>query len=125
MRTNYIAFLVLAAVCVLAAVSSCSTLAVTGAKKYRVDITNAVNAVSADINSDGKISDRVLGKLQKVLDKNRTEFGKNGTFVKSEEILKLIDEAKADPTNAFEKYQQVQQNVTYIVDMIRTEVPDS
>lgn len=124
MRKIYIALLLIAAAYLLAATSSCKTLAVSGAKKYRVDITNAVNAISAEINTDGKISDQAISKLQKVLDANRTEFSKFGTFVKAEEIMKYIDEAKADPTNAFSKYQQVQQDAAYIVDMIRSEVPD-
>jgi hypothetical protein len=124
MRTIFIALWLITTVCTLAAASSCSTLAVTGAKKYRVDITNAVNNVSAEINSDGQISDAALAKLNKVLETNRAEFSAYGTFVKSEEIVKLVGEAKADPANAFKKYQQVQQAATYIVDMIRSEVPD-
>jgi hypothetical protein len=123
MRKMYIALLMITAVCLLAA-SSCKTLAVGGAKKYRVDITNAVNAISQEIDSDGKISDASLAKLQKVLDTNRGEFGKYGTFTKGEEIVKYYNEAKADPANAFAKFQQVQQDAAYIVDMIRSEVPD-
>ena len=124
MRKIYIALLLITAGFIVAASSSCKTLAVTGAKKYRVDITNAVNAISAEVNTDGKISDQSIKKLNKVLDTYRGEFSKFGTFVKAEEILKYIDEAKADPTNAFAKYQQVQQDAAYIVDMIRSEVPD-
>jgi hypothetical protein len=124
MRKIFIALLLITTVLMLAATSSCKTLAVSGAKKYRVDVTNAVNNISAEINSDGKISDQAYGKLTKVLDTYRAEFSKFGTFTKAEEIIKYIDEARADPNNAFSKYQQVQQDATYIVDMIRSEVPD-
>jgi hypothetical protein len=124
MRKIYIALLLITTVCMLAAASSCKTLAVTGAKKYRVDITNAVNNISAEINSDGKISDQAYSKLKKVQDTYRAEFSSYGTFTKSEEIIKYIDEARADPNTAFAKYQQVQQDANYIVDMIRSEVPD-
>lgn len=124
MRKMLIAFLCVAAICALVAESSCKTLAVSGAKKYRVDITNAVNAISAEITSDGKISDRALAKLNSVLDTNRADFSNYGSFTKAEEIVKLVGEAKADPNNAFQKYQQVQDKAAYIVDMIRTEVPD-
>lgn len=124
MRKIYVALFLIATICILAASSSCRTLAVTGAKKYRVDITNAVNTISSEINNDGKISDRAIAKLKKVLDANRADFGQYGTFTKAEEILKYNDEAVADPNVAFAKYQQIQQDATYIVDMIRSEVPD-
>jgi hypothetical protein len=123
MRKILIALLFIAIVCVLAE-SSCKTLAVSGAKKYRVDITNAVNSISHEIDSDGQVSDAAFAKLNKVLDANRTEFGKFGTFGKAEEIVKYYNEAKADPANAFAKYQQIQLDASYIVDMIRSEVPD-
>jgi hypothetical protein len=119
-----LALLLLAGACLLSTLASCRTLALSGAKKYRVEITNVANQVAREIGTDGVVSDRTYAKLKKTLDTYRTQFGKYGTFVKAEEIVKYVDEAKASPGEAFRKFQYVQSNVDYIIDMIRTEVPD-
>lgn len=124
MNATRLALLLLAAACLLSVLASCRTLALSGAKKYRVDITNVANQVAREIGTDGQVSGKTYEKLHKVADTYRDSFGKFGTFTKLEEIIKYIDEAKATPTDAFHKYQYVQSDVDYVIDMIRTEVPD-
>ncbi len=123
MRTFHIALVIVAAACLLLQVA-CKTLAISGAKKYRVEITNAVNQVGEDIANEGKISAAHLAKLQKVLDTYAADFSAYGTYTSAQKIIELVKEAEADETIAFSKYKEVQSKINYIQDMVRTEVPD-
>jgi hypothetical protein len=123
MRTLHIALVIVAVSCLLLQ-AACKTLAISGAKKYRVEITNAVNQIGEDITNDGKISDAHLAKLQKVLDTYAADFSKYGTYTSSQDIIRLVGEAKQDEANAFAKYKEIQSKINYIQDMVRTEVPD-
>lgn len=124
MRKFYIVLLIAAGVSVLASAVSCKTLAISGAKKYRVEITVVANEIDTEISTAGKVSDKMIAKLQKVLDKYQAEFSNYGTYRDGQEIIKLVNEGRADPAIEFSKYKEVQQKVASIRDMIRTEVPD-
>jgi hypothetical protein len=93
-------------------------------KKYRVDITNSVVIISEEINSNGLVSDQARSRLETVLDRYRARFSQYSTFIKSEEILALIDAAKNDPASMFAKYMTIQRDAEYIIDNMRAEVPD-
>lgn len=123
MRTLHIALVIVAVSCLLLQ-AACKTLAISGAKKYRVEITNAVNQIGEDITNSGEISDAHISKLKKVLDTYAAEFSTWGTYTNAQEILQLIEEAKQDSNTAFSKYKEVETKINYITDMIRTEVPD-
>lgn len=123
MRTIHIALVIGAVACLLLQVA-CKTLAMTGAKKYRVEITNAVNQVGEDITNEGKVSAAHVKKLQKVLDTYAADFPTWGTYINAQQIIKLVEEAEQDQATAFTKYKEVQSKINYIQDMIRTEVPD-
>lgn len=98
--------------------------AISDSKKYRVDITNSVVIISEEINSDGLVSDQARTRLATVLDRYRAKFSQYSTYLKSEQILDLIDAAKKDPATMFAKYVTIQRDVEYIIDNMRAEVPD-
>jgi hypothetical protein len=109
---------------IIASVVSCNTLAVTGLKKYRVEITVAARDIETEITTQGKVSQKMIDKLQGILDKYKDEAGNFGTYKDSEDIIKLVKEGWADPNVEFSKYKEVQVKINSITDMIRTEVPD-
>jgi hypothetical protein len=109
---------------ILASAVSCNTLAVGGLKKYRVEITNAASDINTEISTNGKVSEKMISKLEGILAKYKDEAGNFGTYRDAQDIIKLVKEGWADPTTEFAKYKEVQMKTNSIQDMVRTEVPD-
>ena len=107
--------------------NSCNALALTGAKKYKVDLSNILLALKADIENNGEVSDKNLSKLEGFLAKHREEFSTKGSFMRASEALTEIRTARdeyAAGRNGFMNYQAAKQLIFQTQDMLKTEVKD-
>jgi hypothetical protein len=102
----------------------CNALALGGAQKYKVDLTNILMNVQDEIESEGQVSDRTFNKFQSFMENNEEEFSSKGSYIKAEEVLDFIIEARNSPDDSFMKYQSAKVEITLVFDMLKTEVSD-
>lgn len=123
-KTGILAAVVLA---FLLGLCSCNSLALTGPKKYKVDLSNILLAVKGDIENTGAVSEKNVTKLQEFLDANREEFGTKGSFIRTQEALDSIlasQSAIAEGKDGFMMLQEAKQSIYSAQDMLKTEVKD-
>ena len=107
--------------------SACNSLALTGPKKYKVDLQNIMLQIKSEIDNQGSVSEKTMNKLDGFLEKHREEFGGKGSFMRSEEALEAIKEAKAgeaEGKNVFQKYLEVKQSMNSAGDMLAPEITE-
>ena len=117
----------LAAICALMLcgyVASCTTLALEGDRKYKVDLTNVLVVIRDEISNEGEVSERSAQKLDGVLAKYEEKYGRKGSFQHSSDIPELIKSASANPETSFDTLQQIQHKITMILDTLKTEIRD-
>jgi hypothetical protein len=119
-----IALLVLVATGLLLGMLGCNALALSGEKKYKVDLQNALLRLQDEIEQNGEISDRAMGKLQAVLDKYQEEFGNNGSYATALKLIETANRIKDEPNNEFTLNQSVLMMIVDIQETLKTEIKD-
>lgn len=102
----------------------CNSLALGGAQKYKVDLTNILMKIQDEINKDGAVSDQTFNKFQTFMEDSKEEFGGKGSYYRAEEVMKCLVEARTNPENAFMQYQSAKLEITLCFDMLKTEVSE-
>ena len=102
--------------------ASCQTLALTGAKKYKVDLTQVMMKIQAEIEQDGEVSDRTVEKLENLINASRDEYGKKGSFIRSEYVLETLKQAKEKPDEKFQILRSTSVVCDEVLEMLKTEV---
>lgn len=115
-------WLVLATIVV--GVVCCNTLALSGEKKYKVDLSNVLLNIVDEIETNGAVPDRTFNKLAGLLEKSEEEFGIRTSHMQSKAALESLQKAKDDPSNAFEHYQNALMCIANVQDALKTEVRD-
>ena len=102
--------------------SSCRSLALSGAQKYKVDLTQAMMKVQVEIEQEGQVSERTLAKLENVLEKYGEEFSKKGSYIRASQVLDNIKEAQGDPNNQFQMLRSTLIVIDEVLETLKTEV---
>ena len=116
--------ILLLGIVLVALLVSCTALALTGAKKYKVDLTNILMKIQDEINNEGAVSDKSYNKFKSFMAKSEPEFGKKGSYVKAEKVEECLDIARAEPDKAFYQYQSAKLEISAVFDMLKTEVAE-
>ena len=124
MHAFRITMILLVALGFVLAVASCNTIAITGDKKYKSDMSNALQNVKNEIEQNGSVSDAKLKKLESLLASYQEEYSKKGSHIISTEAVEMIYKAKEDPANEFKLLQQANQSIYQALDTLKTEVKD-
>lgn len=119
-----IALLVLFAVGMLLGSFGCKALALSGEKKYKVDLQNALLRIKDEIEGAGVISDNSIKKLQGILDKYEKEFSERGSYVSAVKLIEAAARVKEEPQNEFMINQSVLMMIVDIEDTLKTEIKD-
>ncbi|HES58557.1 MAG TPA: hypothetical protein ENO21_03905 [Firmicutes bacterium] len=116
--------ILLLGVLLAALILGCNALALGGAQKYKVDLTNILMKIQDEIENEGKVSDQTFNKFENFMESNEEEFGNKGSYVKAEEVMKCLVEARNNPANAFMQLQSAKVEMTLVFDMLKTEVSE-
>ncbi len=100
----------------------CNALALGGAQKYKVDLTNILMQVQDEIDNEGVVSDQTFNKFKTFMENNEEEFGNKGSYVKAENALECLITARNDPEKAFFQQQSAKLEINLCFDMLKTEV---
>lgn len=119
-----IALLVLVATGLLLGMLSCNALALSGEKKYKVDLQNALLRLQDEIEQKGEITDRSMGKLKSVLSKYEEEFSNRGSYMTALKLIDTVDLIKEQPQNEFTLNQSVLMMIVDIQETLKTEIKD-
>ena len=118
-----IGILLTAAVLLLVIAGGCKSLALSGARKYKVDLTNALLNIQTAIETDGVVKQGEIDKLDQVLTKYEPEFGNKGSFSTSKRILESLKKVVAEnPPNAFQLYRSAISDIAGVNELLKTEV---
>jgi hypothetical protein len=115
-------WLVLATIVV--GVVCCKTLALSGEKKYKVDLSNVLLNIKDEIDTNGVVSDKTYNKFADFLEKSEEEFGIRASHMLSKDALESIRQAKDDPNSKFQHYQNALMSIANVQDALKTEVKD-
>lgn len=99
------AVLVMMAFCIGLQIVACNSLALSGDKRYKTEVNNVLLNAQADFDKNGAISEATQKKMTALLTKYEAEYSGKGSYMKLKDMVTAIDEAEADPANAFKKYQ--------------------
>jgi hypothetical protein len=122
MRFVFSALLILFAASLLASASGCTSLALTGPKKYKVDLQNVLVNMDREISNDGKITDKTSQKLDQVLVKWQADMSKQGSYMTAVKIQDTLKQIKTDPNNEYGLNQSIELYITDINEMLKTEI---
>lgn len=122
MRNVSTIILALVAASMLIGILGCTSLALTGAKKYKVEVTNVLLKMKAQIEQDGEITEATTNKLSKVLDKYETEFGKKSSYLTCKIMLDTLQGAETSGRTTFQINQDVMAMIVDVLDTLKTEV---
>lgn len=122
MKLFHITICLLFLACFAANLASCKALAMSGIKKYGVEMTNAVQNIDDQIKQDGVVSDAAIAKLGSVIDKWSGQFGKNNSSAKALELKALCEQAKT-AASPFNVYKEAQMKIMEVVDALKLEDP--
>ena len=122
MRSVSVVLLIVVFASLLLGSVSCTALALSGAKKYKVDLSNVMLKVRDQIESDGEVNERTTAKFESVLAKYEEEFGMKGSHIRATEALAEIKQAQANPVDAFMHYRNADVKISDVMDMLKTEV---
>ena len=120
MRFVFGALLILVSAGLLA--SSCQSLALSGPKKFKVDLQNVLVNMDREITNDGHVSDKTSAKLDAVLLKYQGEYAKLGSFMTAQQIQITLQQVKTEPNNEFNLNKSIMMNISEVNDMLKTEV---
>jgi hypothetical protein len=114
---------VLIAAALLGILASCQSLALSGSRKYKTDLLNALLNIESEIEKDGAVTDRNIDKLEKVLARYEPEYGKKASFMYASEVLRICKDVQTNkPADAFSQYKSVQMQITNTGEVLKTEV---
>jgi hypothetical protein len=114
--------LVLMVICVGLQFVACSTLAMNGDKRYKVELNNILLRVQSDFDKSGAVSGDTRKKLDDFLTKYEADYSSKASYTDAKKMRDLINEAEADPNTAFGKYQQALALKTSAEEYLTTEV---
>ncbi|GEM_PF-2638879 len=124
MRNASTIILALVAACLLIGMLGCTSLALSGGKKYKVDVTNVLLRMKAQIEQDGEIADGTVSKLKSVMSKYEAEFSQNGSYVTCKRIVETLEGAKDSSLTTFQMNQNVMQMIVDVLETLKTEIKD-
>jgi len=119
-----IILLALVAVGLLLGMLSCNSLALSGDKKYKTDLTNVLLKIKAQIEQEGDVPEGSVTKLEKLLDNNEEQFGKKGSFREATMIVEDLKNANADPAQKYSMNQNALLKIIGVLETLKTEVQD-
>lgn len=122
MKTLRNGILVLMALCVGLQIVACTTLALSGDKRYKVELNNIFTNVQADFDKDGGISPATKKKLDELITKYEADYGTKASFTDMKKMRDKIVEAESNPDNKFHIYQEALQLKTEAEQYLTTEV---
>jgi len=115
--------LILAMTLLLVFADGCKSLALTGSRKYKVDLTNACLNIQNEIEQDGAVKQTTVDKLTAVLTKYQPEFGKKGSWTQSSKIRDTVQKVISEnPANAFQLYRGCLGDIANVNELLKTEV---
>jgi hypothetical protein len=115
--------LILVMTMLLVFADGCKSLALTGSRKYKVDLTNACLNIQNEIEQDGAVKQQTADRLGKVLTKYEPEFGKKGSWTQSKKILDEVNKVIAEnPPNSFQLYRSCLGQIANVNELLKTEV---
>lgn len=76
-------------------IHGCSIPGTEGHGRYKTELLSTLSAIENDINTKGKIQEKNVTKLEKVLEKWEDEFGGKGSFIRAKEVLELAQKSLA------------------------------
>jgi hypothetical protein len=117
--------LALMALCVGLQFVACSTLALNGDKRYKVELNNIFLNVQSDFDKEGGATPQTRKKLDELITKYEADYGKKASFTCMKQMRDAINEAEADPNNKFSKYQVALQLKNEAEDYLTTEIKQS
>lgn len=92
--------LLILAVGLLAVVASnagCKTLALTGHEKYRVTLSNHLLVIRKQIEEEGIVSPKTLGKFEAFLARYDADYANKGSHIRAREALAELQLADSEP----------------------------
>lgn len=104
--------------------SGCQAIAISGDKKYKVALSNVILKATDEINTDGKVKDATVTKLESLLEQYEEDYGNRGSFLRASTALDLIKQAGEKPDQAFQILQNAKQSMFESQEMLKTEVKD-
>ena len=117
--------LALMVICVGLQFVACSTLALNGDKRYKVELNNILLNVQSDFDKNGDVTPEDRKKLSEFLTKYQTDYGKKASYQAAKAMNDDIVAAEAMDTqdpNRFAKFQQALSNKTESEQYLTTEV---
>ena len=124
MHVFRISMIVLVTLGFVLAVASCNSLAITGDKKYKADISNALQNVKNEIEQNGSVSDVKLKKLESVVANYEADYSNKSSLIIAKQALDAIHQAQAEPNNQFNLLQQASGDIYAALDALKTEFND-
>ena len=124
MRNASTIILALVAACLLIGILGCTSLALSGEKKYKVDVTNVLLKMKAQIEQDGEIPEATVKKLNAVLRKYEAEFSKNGSYGECQYIAETLETSKDSTQSLFQTNQNVMMMIIGVLETLKTEIKD-
>ncbi|MCB1187784.1 hypothetical protein KDL29_11515 [bacterium] len=76
-------------------ISGCSIPGTSGHGRYKTELLSSLAAIENDINTKGAIEQRNCDKLEGVLTKWETDFGKKGSYIRAKEVLEMCKKSIA------------------------------
>ena len=71
----------------IASTAGCNTLALTGHKKYQVDLSNLLLQIRKQIEEQGKITPKLLNKYDMFLSRHNEAYALKGSHIRASEAL--------------------------------------
>lgn len=124
MRKASTIILALVAACMLIGILGCSSLALTGGKKYKVDVTNVLLKMKTQIEQDGEVPEGTIGKLSSVLSKYESEFSENSSYTTCKRILETLQGEAESGLTKFQVNRNVMKMLIDVLDTLKTEIKD-
>jgi predicted GTPase len=106
--------------------AACSTLAVSGDKRYKAELNSVLLAVQSDLESNGSISAKTEKKLDGLLTKYESTYGQKGSYIRTKDMRDKLREAKADtnPSTQFQKIEEAKMLKTEAEGFLTTEIKE-
>ncbi|MCH7472040.1 hypothetical protein IIA79_03705 [bacterium] len=114
--------LFIVAVLLLILAPACQTVAMKGAKKYKVDLINALGRIQREIEQDGMTTEKNEQRLVKLLNKYAEEYSKKGSYIHATKIREMLITVRGEPGSAFRTNQEILREIGEVLEVLKTEV---
>jgi hypothetical protein len=105
---------------------ACTTLAVTGDKRYKAELNSVLLMVQADLEANGALGPKAEKKLDALITKYEPTYGQKGSFLRTKQMRDKLAESKADtnPATQFQKIEEAKQLKTEAEGYLSTEIKE-